>query len=60
VGGLLDALSNRDGFYAMLGLFVAGLVAWPPALPALMLVVAAGSHAFWLGRLACTLAGRRA
>jgi phosphatidylglycerophosphate synthase len=51
MGSLLNALGNRDGFYAMLALFIAGLAVLPAALPMLMLVVAAGSHAFWLGRL---------
>ena len=51
IGGVLNALSNRDGFYALLALFVVGLAVLPSALPVLMLVVAAGGHAFWLGRL---------
>jgi phosphatidylglycerophosphate synthase len=51
LGSLLNALGNRDGFYAMLALFIAALAVLPAALPVLMLVVAAGSHAFWLGRL---------
>lgn len=55
LGGLLDALSNRDGFYAMLALFLAGLALWPPVLPWLMVVVAVGAHGLWLGRLACRL-----
>lgn len=56
--GLLDAMSNRDGFYAMLLAFILALGAWPAVLPLLMLVVAAGSHAFWLARL--TLGAARA
>ncbi len=51
IGGILNTLSNRDGFYALLALFVIGLAALPSALPVLMLVAAAGGHAFWLGRL---------
>lgn len=58
LGAILNALSNRDGFYAMLVLFVTGLALLPWALPAFMLAVAAGSHAFWLGRLAYGLAQR--
>jgi hypothetical protein len=51
IAGVLDALSNRDGFYVMLLAFVA-LRAWAPALlPVLMVVVALGAHAFWLARL---------
>lgn len=52
LGRVLDALSNRDGFYAMLVAFILGLAFLPALLPVLMLVVAAGAHAFWLGRLA--------
>jgi phosphatidylglycerophosphate synthase len=59
VGGLLDALSNRDGFYALLLLFIAALTAWPASLPILMAVVAVASHAFWLGRFACWIVGAR-
>jgi nitrate/nitrite transporter NarK len=51
MAGILTALGNRDGFYALLALFVIGLAVLPSALPVLMLVVAAGAHAFWLGRL---------
>lgn len=59
IAGVLDALSNRDGFYLMLVAFVA-LREWAPAgLPILMAVVALGAHAFWLGRLAYVL-GRAA
>lgn len=55
MGGMLNALGNRDGFYAMLAAFIAGLAAWPRALPALMLFVAVGCHAYWLGRVASRL-----
>ncbi|MEX2147722.1 MAG: CDP-alcohol phosphatidyltransferase family protein [Candidatus Rokuibacteriota bacterium] len=58
VGSALDALSSRNGFYAMLLLFIAALAVYPPALLPLMLVVAAGSHAYWLSRLAYALARR--
>ncbi len=50
-GRILNALSSRDGFYALLALFLVGLAALPPALPVLMLVAATGGHAYWLGRL---------
>ncbi len=50
-GEVLNALSSRDGFYALLALFVVGLAVRPAALPVLMLVAAAGGHAYWLGRL---------
>ena len=58
VGSLLDALSSRDGFYAMLLLFIAALAVYPAALLPLMIVVAAGSHAYWLARLAYVIARR--
>lgn len=59
LGGVLDALGNRDGFYGTLVGFLVALAVWPAALPVLMLVVAAGSHAFWVGRLGYRLAGDR-
>jgi phosphatidylglycerophosphate synthase len=49
-GRVLEALSNRDGFYAMLLAFIGCLTFLPSALPTLMLIVAAGTHAFWLGQ----------
>jgi phosphatidylglycerophosphate synthase len=51
VGTLLNDLGSRDGFYVMLLGFLAA-VAWAPAaLPALMIVVAVGTHAYWVGRV---------
>ena len=52
LGRLLAGLGTRDGYYAMLLAFVALLAAWPAALPTLMVLVAAGSHAYWVGRAA--------
>jgi len=52
IGGLFQGLSNRDGFYAVLAAFVLALTLAPALLPLLMIVVAAGSHAYWLGRVA--------
>ena len=54
----LDALTSRDGFYAMLVLFIALRIGWENQLPALMAVVAAGTHAYWVARLTL-LGGRR-
>lgn len=51
IGRILDALGNRDGFYALLAVFIVGLAVWPAALPVLSIVVAAGCHAFWIGRV---------
>lgn len=55
VRGFLDALGSRDGFYAMLIVFILCLTFAPSVLPLLMLIVTAGSHAYWLARLAYTL-----
>jgi phosphatidylglycerophosphate synthase len=52
VGRLLAGLGNRDGYYAMLLAFLVLLAARPAALPGLMILVAAGSHAYWVGRAA--------
>jgi phosphatidylglycerophosphate synthase len=54
---LLDALTSRDGFYAMLLLFLALRAGAPALLPALMIVVAIGTHAYWVARLAVGLSG---
>lgn len=59
VGTAIEALSNRDGFYAMLLLFVAALALWPAALTPLMVFVAAGCHGFWLARLVYAVTRRR-
>jgi phosphatidylglycerophosphate synthase len=50
--GLLDALTSRDGFYAMLVLFIVLRVLAPALLPLLMTVVAVSTHAYWLTRAA--------
>jgi len=51
LGGFLDALGSRDGFYAMLIVFILALAFSPSVLLALMIIVTAGSHAYWLARL---------
>ena len=53
--GLLDRLSSRDGFYGMLLSFVVVRIAAPALLPALLIVIAAGSHAYWVARVAFLL-----
>lgn len=58
VGGFLDALGSRDGFYAMLIVFILVLAFAPSVLPILMSIVTAGSHAYWLTRLAYRLFAR--
>jgi phosphatidylglycerophosphate synthase len=57
--GLLDALTSRDGFYVMLVLFLVLRIAAPALLPTLMIVVAAGTHAYWIARLALLWRRRR-
>ena len=51
VNRAFGALGNRDGFYAMLAAFVLALAAAPSLLPALMLLVALGTHAYWIGTI---------
>lgn len=58
-GAVLDALSNRDGFYGMLLGFILSLAVLPELLPALMVLVAAGCHAFWVSQLALRVARSR-
>jgi phosphatidylglycerophosphate synthase len=55
VGSFLQDLGSRDGFYAMLVLFIVGRALAPAALPWLMIVVALGAHAYWVARGAYTL-----
>jgi phosphatidylglycerophosphate synthase len=55
----LDALTSRDGFYGMLILFLAVRLATPSLLPALMVLIAAGIHTYWIARLIVVM-GRRA
>jgi len=58
LGHFLDALGHRDGFYAMLISFIVALAVAPALLPLLMIVIAAGSHAYWLTSLAYRLLAR--
>jgi phosphatidylglycerophosphate synthase len=53
VGRVLHGLSNRNAFYAMLAGFILALAFVPSLLFVLMVVVAIGAHAFWVGQLAC-------
>jgi phosphatidylglycerophosphate synthase len=56
LGAMFQCLSNRNGFYVLLLLFIAALAVLPAALPVVMLVAAAGMHAYWLGRVLHRLA----
>jgi phosphatidylglycerophosphate synthase len=51
LGAAIAGVGNRDGFYAMLIGFILVRALWPEALPWLMILVAAGSHAYWVGRV---------
>jgi phosphatidylglycerophosphate synthase len=51
----LENLGSRDGFYAMLLLFITARAFAPTALPVLMIIVALGAHGYWLARAAYTL-----
>jgi len=50
-GTSIAQLGSRDGFYAMVLGFTLAMTAAPAALPVLMVVIAAGSHAYWVSRL---------
>jgi phosphatidylglycerophosphate synthase len=58
IGTTLQNLGSRDGFYTMLVLFITALAIAPAALPWLMIIVALGSHAYWLARATYTLRHR--
>jgi hypothetical protein len=53
--GVLDRLSSRDGFYGMLLSFVVVRLVAPELLPLHLIVIAAGSHAYWVARVAFLL-----
>jgi len=58
MSGAVEDFGSRDGFYALLLIFL-GLRAFAPwALPILMIVVMLGSHAYWVVRSAVALLGR--
>jgi len=58
LGGFLDALGSRDGFYGMLIGFILALAFAPSVLPFLMGIVAVGAHAYWVTRLVYRLFSR--
>jgi phosphatidylglycerophosphate synthase len=57
VAAVLRSLANRNGFYGVLAAFGVGLGLIPSLLWLLVMAVALGTHAYWLGHLACRLAG---
>lgn len=59
VGDAVEDFGSRDGFYALLLLFIGVRALAPATLPALMIVVALGSNAYWVVRAGWALLGRR-
>jgi type IV secretory pathway VirB3-like protein len=59
MGGAVEDFGSRDGFYALLLIFIAlrTFASW--LLPVLMIVVALGSNAYWVVRAAWAVRGRR-
>ena len=58
LGTVYNTLGNRDGFYVMLVAFIVVLATAPSGLAVFMAFVAAGSHAYWIGRVAYHLRRR--
>ncbi|HEV8584957.1 MAG TPA: CDP-alcohol phosphatidyltransferase family protein [Methylomirabilota bacterium] len=58
MGGTVEDMGSRDGFYALLVLFIALRAGAPTALPWLMILVALGSNVYWVVRAAVTLLRR--
>jgi phosphatidylglycerophosphate synthase len=58
VGSRLENMGSRDGFYAMLVLFIGALALAPALLPWLMALVAVGSNAYWIARIMVALTRR--
>ena len=50
MGGAVEDFGSRDGFYALLLLFIALRALAPPLLPVLMVIVMLGSNAYWVVR----------
>ncbi len=59
LGAVLNRLGTRDGFYGTLIVFVTLLAAAPAALGWFLVIVALGSHAYWVGRLILAALARR-
>jgi hypothetical protein len=58
MGGAVEDMGSRDGFYALLLLFIALRAFAPWALPVLMVIVTLGSNAYWLLRAGLAVLGR--
>ena len=59
MGGAVEDFGSRDGFYALLVLFIALRAFVPSLLPVLMVIVTLGSNAYWVVRAAVAALGRR-
>ena len=58
MGGAVEDFGSRDGFYALLVLFIALRAFVPSLLPVLMVIVTLGSNAYWVVRAAVAIVGR--
>jgi phosphatidylglycerophosphate synthase len=58
MGGAVEDFGSRDGFYALLLLFIALRAFAPSLLPVLMVIVTLGSNAYWVVRAAVAVLGR--
>jgi len=58
MGGAVEDFGSRDGFYALLLLFIALRAFVPPLLPVLMVIVTLGSNAYWVVRAAVAVLRR--
>jgi phosphatidylglycerophosphate synthase len=58
MAGTVEDMGSRDGFYALLLLFIALRTFAPSLLPLLMIVVMLGSNAYWVVRAGLAVLGR--
>ena len=56
--GAVEDFGSRDGFYALLLIFIALRAFVPWLLPALMVIVTLGSNAYWVIRAGVAVLGR--
>jgi phosphatidylglycerophosphate synthase len=59
MGGAVEDFGSRDGFYALLLLYIGLRTLAPSALPVLLVVVMLGSNAYWVVRAGWAVLGRR-
>jgi phosphatidylglycerophosphate synthase len=58
MGGAVEDFGSRDGFYALLLIFIGLRTFAPWLLPALMVIVMLGSNAYWVVRAGVAVLGR--